>query len=167
MYMKKSIVTLVFVSLWIVSCAPKKAETTTEITKEFTAIGATISATDAKAAQEMLVTFTTMNVGDTVATKFSATISEVCAKKGCWMTLPLGDSIDTRVTFKDYAFFMPLDAAGQDVIVDGIAFVNETSVADLKHFAQDAGKSQEEIDAIKEPKISYSFEAKGVLLKNN
>ena len=32
------------------------------------------------------------------------------------------------------------DAAGKEVIVDGKAFVNEVSVADLKHYAEDAGK---------------------------
>ena len=53
--------------------------------------------------------------------------------------------------FKDYGFFMPTDAAGKEVIVDGKAFVNEVSVADLKHYAEDAGKSPEEIAKITEP----------------
>jgi hypothetical protein len=43
--------------------------------------------------------------------------------------------------------------------------VSETSVEELRHYAEDAGKSQEEIEAITEPKKTYSFVADGVLLK--
>jgi len=39
------------------------------------------------------------------------------------------------VRFKDYGFFMPLDASGKEVIVAGKAFVTEVSVADLKHYS--------------------------------
>ena len=69
------------------------------------------------------------------------------------------------VRFKDYGFFMPLDAAGKEVIVAGKAFVKEVSVADLKHYAEDAGKSSEEIATITEPAMEFAFEANGVLLK--
>ena len=34
----------------------------------------------------------------------------------------------------------------------------------MKHFAQDAGKPQEEIDAITEPELSLDFMADGVLV---
>ena len=59
---------------------------------------------------------------------------------------------------------MPKDIAGQEVIVEGKAFVEETSVEDLQHFAKDAGKSQEEIDAITEPQLTYAFISSGVLI---
>ena len=36
----------------------------------------------------------------------------------------------------------------------------------LKHLAQDAGKSQEEIDAISEPETKLSYVATGVLIKS-
>ena len=35
----------------------------------------------------------------------------------------------------------------------------------LKHYAEDEGKSQEEIDAISEPEFAYTFEAIGVIIK--
>ena len=79
------------------------------------------------------------------------------------MRLDMGDN-ESFVKFKDYAFFMPKDIAGQEVIVDGKAFVEQTSVEDLKHFAKDAGKSQDEIDAITEPKLTLSFLSSGVLI---
>ena len=40
-----------------------------------------------------------------------------------------------------------------------------TSVEELKHYAEDAGETQEVIDAITEPEISLAFEAKGVIIK--
>ena len=69
------------------------------------------------------------------------------------------------IKFKDYGFFVPLDASGKEVIVEGKAYVNKVSGADLKHYAEDAGKSEEEIAEITEPKIEYAFEANGVLIK--
>ena len=60
---------------------------------------------------------------------------------------------------------MPLDAKDREVIVNGKAFVQETSVADLKHYAEDAGKSKEEIAKITKSKLEFAFEADGVLMK--
>ena len=71
---------------------------------------------------------------------------------------------DMRVTFKNYAFFMPKDLSGKKVVVDGFAYVETTSVADLQHYAQDAGKSKAEIEKITQPKRELLFEAAGVLI---
>ena len=53
---------------------------------------------------------------------------------------------------------------GKDVVIDGTAKMTETPVDELKHYARDAKKSQEEIDAIKEPKKEVVMEAKGILV---
>ena len=107
-----------------------------------------------------------INLGDTLQLTLKGNIKDVCSKKGCWMTLPVGNEDENvMVRFKDYGFFIPTDAAGKEVIVDGKAFVNEVSVADLKHYAEDAGKSPEEIAKITEPSIEFDFDANGVLLK--
>lgn len=100
-----------------------------------------------------------------MTTKVTAKIEDVCQKKGCWMNLVDDKGNKIRVTFKDYAFFMPKDAAGKTAIVEGIATVDETSIADLKEYAKDAGKTKEEIAKIKEPKRELVFEASGVILK--
>ncbi len=102
---------------------------------------------------------------DSLETKMMAPISEVCAKKGCWMTLDLGNDLQMRVTFKDYGFFMPKDAAGRMAFIQGVGRIDTTSVEELKHYLKDAEASQEEIDAVTEPEISYSFEAVGVIIK--
>jgi hypothetical protein len=100
-----------------------------------------------------------------VKVKIYAPVEAVCQKKGCWMDLKTAEGEPVRVTFKDYAFFVPKDAAGKEAIVDGFARIEETSVADLKEYAKDAGKSKEEIAAIKEPQKELVFEASGVILK--
>jgi hypothetical protein len=97
--------------------------------------------------------------------KLSGPIQAVCQTKGCWMELKNADGTAMRVTFKDYAFFMPKDASGRLAIVDGIAKVEETSVADLREYAKDDGKSKEEIEAINQPETELVFEASGVILK--
>ncbi len=70
-----------------------------------------------------------------------------------------------RVTFKDYGFFVPLDSKGREVVMQGKAYADTVTVDMLKHYAEDAGKSQEEIDAITEPEVANAFEATGVLVE--
>ena len=72
---------------------------------------------------------------------------------------------EAMVKFKDYGFFMPKDIDGETVIVEGKAFVEEMSVDDQRHYAEDAGKSKEEVAAISEPKRTLSFISNGVLLE--
>lgn len=145
----------------------KKEDTTTKVEVEeitYKPFGKKIIADDAIAAASMAKHYETMKAGDTIDSKISGKITEVCSKKGCWMTLDLENGKEVMVRFKDYGFFMPLNSAGSEVIVNGKAFVNETPVSELRHYAEDAGKSKEEIEAITEPKKTYSFVADGVLL---
>ena len=108
-----------------------------------------------------------METQDTVEAQLKANVEAVCQTKGCWMNLVDDSAGDAAifVKFKDYGFFMPKDIAGEVVVVRGIAYKEVTSVEELKHYAEDEGKSQEEIDAITEPEFSYAFIADGVLLK--
>ena len=92
-------------------------------------------------------------------------VAEVCQMKGCWMTLEKPDGSTMHVKFKDYALFMPKDLAGKEVVLHGKAKVTTTSVDELKHLAQDGGKSEEEIAAITEPSTDLAFMADGVLVK--
>lgn len=97
--------------------------------------------------------------------KLEGTVDAVCKKKGCWMEITKTDGSTMRVTFKDYAFFMPKDCEGKTAIMDGIAKLEVTSVADLKEYAKDDGQSQDQINAISTPQEELVFEAKGVILK--
>ncbi|NRB63648.1 MAG: DUF4920 domain-containing protein [Saprospiraceae bacterium] len=105
---------------------------------------------------------------DSMSVKIEATVSEVCQMKGCWMALSSVEptnNTQVMVRFKDYAFFVPKDISGRTVIIEGMAYRETTPVDELRHYAEDAGKSQEEIDAITEPKEELKFMANGVLLK--
>jgi hypothetical protein len=125
--------------------------------------GAAMDAQSVLTTKDLATSFSTMKKTDTLFAKVKGTIKEVCSKKGCWMTLDIGGEKEMMVRFKDYGFFMPLDAKGE-VIINGLATISETSVEDLKHYAEDSGASELEIEAIVTPQLTYSFEANGVLL---
>ncbi len=93
-------------------------------------------------------------------------IKEVCTKKGCWLTMDLPDGESMRVTFKDYGFFVPTTSQGFPILLEGIATRVTTDVETLRHFAEDEGKSAEEIADITEPKVEITFEATGVIIKD-
>jgi hypothetical protein len=96
--------------------------------------------------------------------KIIAKVLDVCPKKGCWMSLEMPDKTTVFVKMKDYAFFVPLEMIGKTVVIDGEAKKIETSVAELKHYAEDAKKSKEEIEAITEPKKEIRLTANGILV---
>mgnify|MGYP006208977525 FL=1 len=115
--------------------------------------------------KEMLKKYKALKKGDTITVKFTSNIKSVCKKKGCWMNLDLSNNQKAFVKFKDYGFFVPLNADGSDAVVSGKAYVEIVSVDELRHYAKDAGKSQAEINKIKKPEVTYAFMADGVYLK--
>ena len=118
---------------------------------------------------ELGALYDNMKNGDVIENvQFKSTIESVCKKKGCWMKVDLGKGEEQSfVRFKDYGFFMPLDGEKSDIVVNGKAFVSEISVDKLRHYAEDAGKSKEEIAQITKPQLQFNFEADGVYLKEN
>lgn len=115
--------------------------------------------------KEMLKKYKSLKKGDTLSVQYASKIQAVCKKKGCWMKMELSDKETSFVKFKDYEFFVPLNADGSNAIINGKAFVDVVSVDELKHYAKDAGKSKEEINKITKPEITYSFIATGVYIK--
>ncbi len=105
-----------------------------------------------------------MGENKTADLQIQGEVADVCKKKGCWITLKMPDGKPMRVTFKDYAFFMPMDIVGKKVVLDGIAKKQTISVETLRHYAEDANKSAEEVAKITEPKKELAFEAKGVVI---
>ncbi|MDX2045208.1 MAG: DUF4920 domain-containing protein [Chitinophagaceae bacterium] len=96
--------------------------------------------------------------------KVTGKVTDVCQEKGCWMKIERSNGEKMMVKFKDYGFFMPKDIVGKEVVLDGEAAVKEVPVKQLQHYAKDAGKSDEEIKKIKEPRKELTFIAKGVLV---
>lgn len=99
---------------------------------------------------------------ESLDTKVKAKVLDVCPKKGCWLKLAVNDSTEAFVKMKGYAFFTPLAIKGKTIVMDAKATIKTTSVEELKHYAEDAKKSKEEIDAIKEPEKEISFLASGI-----
>ena len=127
-----------------------------------TVYGASTDATGAIAAADLPKM---LEVQDTVTGKVRAVVQDVCSAKGCWLTFKTVEGKEAFVKMKDYGFFVPLDLKGKTVILDGKSFIKTTSVEDQKHYAEDAKKSQKEIDAITEPKKEIRFVAKGILVE--
>lgn len=131
----------------------------------YVSFGEELSASGVEKPEKVLASYMELGESDTLKTKFSAKVKDVCQMKGCWMKLELGDGVETMVKFKDYGFFVPTDIVGKEVVVNGNAFLEVLSVEDQKHYAEDADKTDEEIAAITEEVRNYGFEADGVLLK--
>ncbi|WGD33898.1 DUF4920 domain-containing protein [Olleya sp. YS] len=131
---------------------------------DYKSFGKEIQPNDAIASVSMSKHYNDMNVGDSIPAKVTLKVKEVCQAKGCWMTADLVDGNEVMVKFKDYGFFMPKDIAGQEVIVNGLAYVKEVPVDEQRHYAEDKGATKEEVEKITEPKRTFSFEADGVLL---
>lgn len=114
---------------------------------------------------EMMKKYKKLKKGDTLTVQFESEIKSVCKKKGCWMKMQLAGDDDSFVRFKDYGFFVPLNADNSQAIVKGKAFVDIVSVEELKHYAKDGGKSAAEIAKITKPETTFAFTADGVYIK--
>lgn len=137
---------------------------TTEAADVAGTFGENFTASEVVAANQLLTTFSPDQLADTLQTTLQGTVNEVCQAKGCWMTIAAGDDIEMMVKFKDYGFFMPKDISGREVVMHGMAYYQITPVDELRHYAEDAGKSEEEIAMITEPKKELHFLADGVQL---
>jgi hypothetical protein len=133
--------------------------------KDYALFGEKFKVTKILTKDQMLKKYKNLKKGDTIVVQFESNIKAVCKKKGCWMKMELAGDDDSFVKFKDYGFFVPLNADNSTAIVNGKAFVDIVSVEELKHYAKDGGKSPAEIAKITKPEITYSFTADGVYIK--
>ena len=102
------------------------------------------------------------NHGKTIRVKGAT--AAVCKKKGCWLTLDAGGT-EVRVTFKDYAFFVPKDLAGKTVVIEGVLTEETVSEKDARHYAKDEGLSKAEIAKIKGDQKSLTMVATSVVVE--
>ncbi|MCY7409771.1 MAG: DUF4920 domain-containing protein [Chitinophagales bacterium] len=90
-------------------------------------------------------------------------VTAVCKAEGCWMNLENPGHADLFVDW-NHEFNIPLNGEGTKAFVTGYAFYDITTVEELKHFAKDEGKTDEEIANISEPEFKIAFKATGVKL---
>ncbi len=69
-------------------------------------------------------------------------IVQVCRKKGCFFIARDGGAT-ARVTFRDYAFFVPTDSAGKRVVLAGTFERRAITAEQAAHYAEDLGETPE------------------------
>ncbi len=167
--LKNLFIAFIAISL-ISSCAEPKAtgneenqdQSSRETKDDGKHFGESIDSEGTMSYDEMLTKF---SESDSIPAKVVGQVSGVCQAKGCWMTIASENGgEEMMVKFKDYGFFVPKDISGRKVVMQGYAFREVTPVDELRHYAEDEGKSKEEIEAITEPKEEVKFLASGVLL---
>ncbi|MCS6916194.1 MAG: DUF4920 domain-containing protein [Chitinophagales bacterium] len=90
-------------------------------------------------------------------------VQSVCQSEGCWMLMEDDKGRNVHVDW-DKKFFIPKNTAGRRAYVYGYAHYDTTSVDELRQRARDAGKSEEDIQAITTPEVTVALKAEGVRL---
>lgn len=101
---------------------------------------------------------------DSLRVKVRGVVNSCCQNKGCWMKMPLTADKEMTVKFKDYGFFVPKNSASKTAVIEGWAYRELVSVDELRHFAEDGGATEEEVQKITQPEERVTFMADGVLI---
>ena len=89
-------------------------------------------------------------------------ITRECTEKGCWMQVaPTADTDGMRVTFKDYAFFIPQSMIGRRARMQGVTKVTTHSKASADHLISEGANLTRNADGTA---TEVAFEASGVEL---
>ncbi|MBU6208332.1 MAG: DUF4920 domain-containing protein [Planctomycetes bacterium] len=83
-------------------------------------------------------------------------LSKVCLTMGCWVEMKTSGE-PLLVMTRDHEFFVPRNATGVRARAYGRAVAREQSVETLRHIAEDAGASADEIARITEPRTRMVF----------
>ncbi len=92
--------------------------------------------------------------------RVSGTVSAVCQKAGCWLTLVDGDQ-EARIFTKEHGFFLPKDIAGRKAEVEGTLRAKVLTEGFAKHLAEDGGKDPSKVTG---PLTEYMMTATAVAL---
>ena len=106
------------------------------VTDEAEIFGAPLDADARPASLEALLESPDVYLDTTV--RIETRISQVCQKKGCFMIATSGRHA-VRISFKDYAFFVPTDTVGKTVTLTGTLLERELSEEQAAHLREDAG----------------------------
>lgn len=167
---------VVFSFFYLSACNSDKKETANEVNQEVNSTDSEATKTDTKE-EKYGAEITLENAiavseipallakQDSAEIKVIGKIGECCQKKGCWMKVPISEDQEMFVRFKDYGFFVPMDSEGKEIVMEGLVKKEVIPMAQLRHYAEDAGKSKEEIEKITEDEIKITFMATGVIIK--
>jgi hypothetical protein len=156
----KKILSLVFFTAMVTMLNAQPPDVPAE---KGSAFGAVVTADKAVSVEEMVKALQAKEGEKKMDVKVQGVVVEVCQAEGCWLRMKNSDG-NIMVRMKDHKWFVPTALNGKTIVLEGTAEIKETSVAQLKHYAEDAGKSKAEIDAIKEPKKEVLVQAKGIVV---
>lgn len=125
--------------------------------------GKTTTADNAVSMEQYVKLLESRGDGKPLEAKIIGVVKEVCQKEGCWIKVESPNG-NLMVKMKDHKFAVPVILNGKKVVIDGVGTLTTTSVKQLKHYAEDAGKSKEEIAKITEPKKEIVIQAAGILV---
>ncbi len=153
--MKKilALIPALFVTMLIMAQPPKVSA------DKGTIFGAKVSEENAVTADLLAENLNT--TGQSKEIKVIGKVKEVCKAEGCWVRMETKTG-SMLIKMKDHAFLVPVALEGKTIVADGVATFKETSVEQLRHFAEDAGKTAKEIAEITEPKKEIVFQATGI-----
>jgi hypothetical protein len=80
------------------------------------------------------------------------------------MTCTIKAGKPLMIRFKNHFTIPPSTPIGTDAFIHGVAYWDTVSVKALRHYAEDAGKSMEEINQITQPEFKLNFEGDGIRL---
>lgn len=143
-----SILTMLFIPVMAVAGGPDAAGDRSEntvirlsepvsVTETHEVFGASMPSSEHTLTLAELIDNREQHLGAEVV--ISTQIVKVCQKKGCFFIARDGDAA-ARVTFRDYAFFIPTDSGGKVVTLAG-TFSRETlTQKQSEHLASDLGE---------------------------
>lgn len=128
---------------------------------------------------EPLAAAETLTVADVIArakelngkpVRVEGTISDVCAKRGCWIRIA-DEASPSEITFKvqDGVMVFPMSAKGGWAVADGTVRRTELSVEDTrKRLAAEAEESGKPFDpaSVKEPMVSVRLDGIGARVRD-
>jgi hypothetical protein len=104
-----------------------------------------------------------LEASEKATVKVEGKVVEVCKAEGCWLRMQTANGT-MLVKMKDHAYLVPLSLNGKTIVAEGTASMKTTSVEMLRHYAEDGGKSKDEIEKITEPKREIVMQASGILV---
>lgn len=84
-------------------------------------------------------------------------VARVCQKKGCFF-IARQDDVIARISFRDYSFFIPTDAAGKTVTLLGQVQRQTVNEDQAKHLAEDLGVAQAELAPLEYAIVASAIE---------
>jgi hypothetical protein len=100
--------------------------------------------------------------------RLAGKIHDVCARKGCWITMTDGsETLRIKFNCPIKGRLVPLEAKGHPAVVEGAVKLGEISEEVARHYKEDAGAPAEEIEKIKGPQKALQMQSKGALIRED